>query len=115
MHPSSLLPSLSAVSPALCAYVTTGNKVKTQSLLISSPHPNSAEQLHPTALVLIDRSGRRRLVLPFGWGAGRHVLDGAGGWIVRERFAEILLKAVGNLEREWMEEMEERHHGTMAS
>lgn len=53
--------------------------------------------------------------MPFGWGAGQHVRDGAGGWIVLERLAEILMKAVGELEMEWMEEIEERYRGVMAA
>lgn len=65
-------------------------------------HPLGGGREPLDALVLIDRQGKRRLVMPFGWGAGRYVLDTAGGSMVRARMMEILSKAVGEAEMEWM-------------
>ncbi|KAF2099110.1 hypothetical protein NA57DRAFT_56733 [Rhizodiscina lignyota] len=78
-------------------------------------HPLGGGREALDAIVLLDRQGRRRLVLPFGWGSGRHVRDAAGGWIVRERFFEVLVKAVGELELEWMGEIEARYRNVMAA
>lgn len=53
------------------------------------------------ALVVLDAVGRRRLVLPFGWGAGKHVGENVvGGSIVRDGLMEVLARGVEELERE---------------
>ncbi|KAF2710502.1 hypothetical protein K504DRAFT_377153 [Pleomassaria siparia CBS 279.74] len=64
---SSSLPMIQAVGPDYNHFVKLG-------LL----HPLGGGKLPLDALVVVDTHGRRRLVLPFGWGAGRHANTPAG-------------------------------------
>jgi hypothetical protein len=52
------------------------------------------------AIVVIDPDGRRRFVLPFGWGAGKMVMDRERGERDVQRLGEMLLAAVTELEEE---------------
>lgn len=64
-------------------------------------HPLGGGQAGMDALVVLDAVGRRRLVLPFGWGAGKHVGENVvGGSIVRDGLMEVLARGVEELERE---------------
>ncbi|KAF2454922.1 hypothetical protein BDY21DRAFT_351928 [Lineolata rhizophorae] len=124
----SLPPTFSALSPPTLSHFSSSHAPSCPLIscpppslpLIVSPQPPSSlflslGLLHPLggglvpldAIVLLDGQGRRRLVVPFGWGAGRHVLDGAGGKLVRERLTGVLVEAVKALERERTEEMEQ--------
>ncbi|KAF2842921.1 hypothetical protein M501DRAFT_1053712 [Patellaria atrata CBS 101060] len=49
------------------------------------------------AIVLLDAGGRRRLVVPFGWGAGRHIFDAAGGGMLRRLLMGKVVEGVGGL------------------
>lgn len=49
---------------------------------------------------MLDANGKRRLVLPFGWGAGRHVVDPVAGVAIKERYSEILRDSIKALEAE---------------
>lgn len=62
-------------------------------------HPLGAGQFPLDAIVVLDSRGRRRLVLPFGWGAGRHA-GSAGGKLVRDTMTDLLLRCVGTLYKE---------------
>ncbi|EOA80867.1 uncharacterized protein SETTUDRAFT_166300 [Exserohilum turcica Et28A] len=66
------LPLLQAASPPNNHFVRLG-------LL----HPLGGGKFPLDALVVIDRHARRRLVLPFGWGAGKHATTPAGRSIQR--------------------------------
>lgn len=66
-------------------------------------HPMGGGKEPLDAIVVVDRRGevsKRRLVLPFGWGAGKFVQDGAGGWMVRGRLMEVLRDSVEEIARE---------------
>jgi hypothetical protein len=63
-------------------------------------HPIGGGQTALDALVVIDTHGRRRLLLPFGWGAGRYVNDAAGGQMICEGLMEILRNSVMKLQEE---------------
>jgi hypothetical protein len=52
------------------------------------------------AIILLDAGGRRRLVLPFGWGVGRHVIDVLTSQAVLDRFSAVLKESVEALEGE---------------
>jgi len=49
------------------------------------------------ALVLVDPDGKRRLVLPFGWGAGRLASQNKA---LGERYRDVLVGAVKSVEGE---------------
>lgn len=51
------------------------------------------------ALVVVDKKGRRRLVLPFGWGAGKHV-DTPAGRSIQGRMMMLLKHCIETLEKE---------------
>jgi hypothetical protein len=63
-------------------------------------HPLGGGQQPLDAIVIIDMAGRRRLVLPYGWGAGRQVGDESVGPFVLNTFSSILRESVEALEHE---------------
>ncbi|KAL9091709.1 MAG: hypothetical protein Q9165_004785 [Trypethelium subeluteriae] len=65
-------------------------------------HPSGSQPLD--AIVLLDWRGRRRLVVPFGWGAGKWV-SGTGG-NSNAHHAEELMGALGDSVRELSVEWE---------
>lgn len=85
------LPLLQAATPTCNHFVRLGLM-----------HPLGGGTFPLDALVVIDRQGRRRLVLPFGWGAGRHA-DTPAGRSVQRRLMGLLGDCVGVLEREGRE------------
>jgi len=112
------LPDLYAVSPNLQALVLCRNPsthIPSTSTPFSLPlieavggsynhfvrlgllHPLGGGQDPLDALVLLDALGRRRLLLPFGWGAGRHVGAVGGGRIVQGRFMDALTGCIRGL------------------
>ncbi|KAF2854827.1 hypothetical protein T440DRAFT_464959 [Plenodomus tracheiphilus IPT5] len=82
------LPLVQAATPSYNHFVRLG-------LL----HPLGGGKFPLDALVVIDSCGRRRLVLPFGWGAGRHADSAAGGGI-QGRLMGLLRECVEGLEGE---------------
>lgn len=117
---SDALPSLYASSPSLQALVlchspsthepsttTSFSLPLIQAVTPSQNHFVRLGLLHPLgggkfpldALVVLDWKGRRRLVLPFGWGAGKHAATPAGRSI-QTRLMNLLEYCVGALERE---------------
>jgi len=82
------LPLVQAVGPSYNHFVRLG-------LL----HPQGGGQSPLDALVVLDAQGRRRLVLPFGWGAGRHA-GGPAGRVVQSRLMELLRMCIETLARE---------------
>jgi hypothetical protein len=52
------------------------------------------------AIVVIDPDGKRRFVLPFGWGAGKMVMDQERGERDVKRLGDVLIRVVGELEEE---------------
>lgn len=82
------LPLISAVDPPNNHFVRLG-------LL----HPLGGGKYPLDALVVIDKKGRRRLVLPFGWGAGKHA-DTPAGRSIQTRMMVLLKHCVETLENE---------------
>jgi hypothetical protein len=117
---SSILPDLYAISPSLQALVLC-HEPSTHKLsskppfslpLIQAVEPSNNHfvrlgLLHPLgggkfpldALVVLDQRARRRLVLPFGWGAGKHAGTPAGGGI-QTQLMNLLRACVETLEQE---------------
>lgn len=63
-------------------------------------HPLGGGQRPLDAIVILDTAGRRRLVIPFGWGAGKHVGDLMTGPAIQQRFLALLQDSVVQLESE---------------
>ncbi|KAF2441330.1 hypothetical protein P171DRAFT_457139 [Karstenula rhodostoma CBS 690.94] len=82
------LPLVQAVGPGYNHFVRLG-------LL----HPLGGGEHPLDALVVVDGRARRRLVLPFGWGAGKHVGTPAGR-IVQAHLMNLLASCVETLARE---------------
>ncbi|KAF2178567.1 hypothetical protein K469DRAFT_675468 [Zopfia rhizophila CBS 207.26] len=117
----SALPDLYALSPSLQAFVLCRDP-STHSPSTTAPFSLPLIQavgpsynhfvrlglLHPIggglypldALVVVDARGRRRLVLPFGWGAGRHAGNAGGGRTVQSRLMEMLKGCIETLSHE---------------
>ncbi|KAF2645446.1 hypothetical protein P280DRAFT_120146 [Massarina eburnea CBS 473.64] len=83
------LPLIQAVSPSYNHFVRLG-------LL----HPLGGGECPLDALVVVDTKARRRLVLPFGWGAGKHAGTPAGG-MVQAQLTELLKNCVQALAKEF--------------
>jgi hypothetical protein len=69
-----LAPSASFSLPLIQAVTPSNNHFVRLGLL----HPLGGGKFPLDALVVLDQEGRRRLVLPFGWGAGKHAGTPAG-------------------------------------
>ncbi|CAI6341860.1 unnamed protein product [Periconia digitata] len=82
------LPLVQAVGPSYNHFVRLG-------LL----HPLGGGEHPLDAIVVIDSQARRRLVLPFGWGAGKHVATPAGG-MIQTQLMKLLRNCVHTLEGE---------------
>lgn len=64
-------------------------------------NPQGGGQIPLDAIVVIDTKGRRRLVLPFGWGVGRYAFVDVAAWeMVSAKMMQILKSAVAELVRE---------------
>ncbi|KAF2759276.1 hypothetical protein EJ05DRAFT_499690 [Pseudovirgaria hyperparasitica] len=59
--------------------------------------PMGGGQAPLDSIIVIDAHDRRRLLVPFGWGAGRHVMDATGGKVIIERMTRTLIHALGDL------------------
>jgi len=94
---SPLIPQLLKISPNLQTLILTWSRHFLQLGLL---HPLGGGKQPLDAIVVLDAHGKRRLVLPFGWGAGRHVLDPVAGVAVKARYSEILLDSIKALEPE---------------
>ncbi|KAJ4411219.1 hypothetical protein N0V91_001595 [Didymella pomorum] len=82
------LPMISAVDPPNNHFVRLG-------LL----HPLGGGKFPLDALAVVDRKGRRRLVLPFGWGAGKHA-DTPAGKSIQNKMITLLKHCIRALEEE---------------
>ncbi|KAF3005736.1 hypothetical protein E8E13_006538 [Curvularia kusanoi] len=82
------LPMISAVDPPNNHFVRLG-------LL----HPLGGGKFPLDALAVVDQRGRRRLVLPFGWGAGRHA-DTPAGRSIQNSMMTLLKHCIERLEKE---------------
>lgn len=117
---SSVLPELYTLSPNLQALVLCrepSTHVSSTTTAISLPliqgvgagynhfvrlgllHPLGGGDFPLDALVVIDANGKRRLVLPFGWGGGRHAGTPAGRG-VQNTLMDLLKKSIRTLARE---------------
>ncbi|CAN9175898.1 unnamed protein product [Alternaria alternata] len=116
----SALPDLYALSPSLQALVLCHDP-STHRLSSSAPfslpviqaatpsnnhfvrlgllHPLGGGKFPLDALVVLDKQSRRRLVLPFGWGAGKHA-DTPAGRNIQMRLMGLLKSCVATLVRE---------------
>ncbi|OJD32781.1 uba3-binding protein but1 o42666 [Diplodia corticola] len=97
--PSYALPHLSPTPPPFPTLPAQGHP-HNHYLKLGLLHPLGGGQAAMDALVVLDPRGRRRLVLPFGWGAGRHVGEAVGGCEVQERLMAVLSEALRELEGE---------------
>jgi hypothetical protein len=119
---SELLPTLLKLSPHLVPLLVTRSHQRADELNAKLPLAFPAVQVvgnPPThilrlgliqplgggskaldAIVLIDPNGKRRLILPFGWGAGRHIANQVGGNLIQQRFQTELENGVARLSRE---------------
>jgi hypothetical protein len=97
--PKAIAPALSVSSLSLPVVEAQGNPAN-HFLKLGLLHPLGGGRSPLDAIVIIDTKGKRRLVLPFGWGAGRHVWDPITGPVVQRRFAELLKDSVQELEKE---------------
>jgi hypothetical protein len=93
---SRVIPSLPTSLPAVEARGTPPNHFLKLGLL----RPNDPRNRALDALVVIDPDGKRRLVLPFGWGAGKYVTDRDRGKRDTGHLGEILEQTVKELEEE---------------
>ncbi|KAI9818034.1 MAG: hypothetical protein M1827_000658 [Pycnora praestabilis] len=75
--------------------------------LLGLLHPLGGGQQGLDAYVVVDRQGYRRLVLPIGWGVGKHFNDENGGKIVREEILTALSEGVRELEEERLQRMDQ--------
>jgi len=82
------LPLISAVDPPNNHFVRLG-------LL----HPLGGGKFPLDALAVVDRKGRRRLILPFGWGAGKHA-DTPAGKSIQNKMMTLLKHCIETLEKE---------------
>ncbi|KAJ4380051.1 hypothetical protein N0V86_004358 [Didymella sp. IMI 355093] len=82
------LPLISAVDPPNNLFVRLG-------LL----HPLGGGKFPLDALAVVDGKGRRRLVLPFGWGAGKHA-DTPAGKSIQNKMMMLLRHCIETLEME---------------
>ncbi|KAH7401814.1 hypothetical protein DE146DRAFT_442024 [Phaeosphaeria sp. MPI-PUGE-AT-0046c] len=87
-HAPFSLPLIQAVEPSNNHFVRLG-------LL----HPLGGGKFPLDALVVLDQRGRRRLVLPFGWGAGKHAGTPAGRSI-QTQLMGLLRSCVETLEQQ---------------
>ena len=118
MHPLLLIPSPSASSRAYYSSIASTPSPAVLHLLTHSPlpviptpqqtfirlglfHPSGTQPLD--AIVLLDWRGRRRLVVPFGWGAGKWVtgLDGMSNSHHAEELIHTFVDGVKELSAEW--------------
>lgn len=117
---SSALPDLYRLSPSLQAFVLCHDP-STHRLSPSAPfslpliqaatpsnnhfvrlgllHPLGGGKFPLDALVVVDRNAKRRLVLPFGWGAGKHANTPAGRNI-QTTLMSLLRSCIEQLEHE---------------
>jgi hypothetical protein len=82
------LPLVSAIDPPNNHFVRLG-------LL----HPLGGGKFPLDALAVLDKKGRRRLILPFGWGAGKHA-DTPAGRNIQHRMMLLLKHCIETLEKE---------------
>ncbi|KIW01476.1 uncharacterized protein PV09_07230 [Verruconis gallopava] len=87
-------------SPICLPVVETQGNPANHFLKLGLLHPLGGGRQPLDAMVVIDTESRRRMVLPFGWGAGRHISDPVTGPIVQQRFIALLINGVQTLERE---------------
>ena len=90
------LPSSAAFSLPLIQAATPSNNHFVRLGLL---HPLGGGKFPLDALVVLDKKGRRRLVLPFGWGAGKHA-DTPAGRSIQLRLMALLKSCVATLEQE---------------
>jgi hypothetical protein len=91
-----LIPTLSISLPAVEAHGNPPNHFLRLGLL--QPLGGGSKALD--AIALIDPDGKRRLMLPFGWGVGKYVTDAVGGKLVQDRYLELLRKGITEIEEE---------------
>ncbi|KAI9665009.1 MAG: hypothetical protein M1821_006457 [Bathelium mastoideum] len=130
MHPLLLIPSPSASSRTYYSSISNTPSPAVLHLLTHSPLPvlPTSQQMfirlglfHPSgtqpldAIILLDWRGRRRLVVPFGWGAGKWVtgVESTSNVQQAEELMRALAEGIKELNTEWeksldKEEWEER-------
>ncbi|KAH7560138.1 hypothetical protein BM1_03772 [Bipolaris maydis] len=90
-----LSPSAPFSLPLVQAATTSNNHFVRLGLL----HPLGGGKFPLDALVVLDRNAKRRLVLPFGWGAGKHAGTPAGRSI-QMTLMRLLRSCVEQLQQE---------------
>lgn len=89
-----------ASSPLSLPIVEAQGNPANHFLKLGLLHPLGGGQRPLDAIVILDTAGKRRLVVPFGWGAGKHVGDLITGPTIQQRFLVLLQDSIVKLERE---------------
>jgi len=97
--PSALSSVVTSAALSLPIVEAQGNPAN-HFLKLGLLHPLGGGQRPLDAIVVLDTASKRRLVIPFGWGAGRQVADPVTGHIVQQRFLALLEDSVKELEME---------------
>jgi hypothetical protein len=63
-------------------------------------HPLGGGKHVLDSIIVVDTVGRCRLVLPIGWGMGKHIADPVAGPLVLLQFRKAVRRAVERLEVE---------------
>ncbi|KAK8255179.1 hypothetical protein HDK77DRAFT_25483 [Phyllosticta capitalensis] len=102
--PSAIFSNLQSTSrsPPSLPTIMAKNHPTNHFLRLGLLHPLGGGLAGMDALVLVDPQGRRRLVVPFGWGVGKGAVGGAqqGAGAVGERLMDAVVEGVGALEEE---------------
>ncbi|KAL6709707.1 hypothetical protein ACN47E_001135 [Coniothyrium glycines] len=89
---------LFSAAPFSLPLVQAVNSANNHFVRLGLLHPLGGGNFPLDSLVVLDTQGRRRLVLPFGWGAGKHASTPAGRSI-QSRLMDMLRTCVETLEQ----------------
>ncbi|KAF1838320.1 hypothetical protein BDW02DRAFT_594777 [Decorospora gaudefroyi] len=91
--------TLSASAPFSLPLIQAATRPNNHFVRLGLLHPLGGGKFPLDALVVLDSNGKRRLVLPFGWGAGKHAATPVGRGIAAS-LLHLLQTCVETLEQE---------------